>query len=183
MKRRAFIRTLAVAPAVPALLPQGAKAQAPTPTALQFSTADAAAEPVLQFFDATRFASLRRLCDVLEPAVYSNSPSALAAGAPEFLDFYLTKCPADRQALYREGLDELERQSQARFGRPFAQTDAAQAAELLSQLRQPWTYTPPSRLAEFLRDARTTVRPATRNSYEWERVGRGDSGNYWKPVE
>lgn len=173
MKRRAFVTAVALAPV--------ALAQAPAQIAV--APADAAGDPVLLFFDNARFATFRKLCDLLEPAVYDNSPSALAAGAPEFLDFYLSKCPADRQALYREGLDELERQSQARFRRAFAQTDVTQATELLSPLRQKWTSAPPSRLLEFLRDAREIVRPATRNSIQWERVGRGDSGNYWKPVD
>jgi hypothetical protein len=182
MKRRAFVKTLVAAPAVPALLSE-AKAQAPEAAGLTFAPADAAGDGVLRFLDARQIQTLRRLCDLLEPAVYSNAPSANAARVPEFLDFYLQACPQARQQLYRDGLGLLETQSQTRFGLAFALTNETQAAELLESLRQPWTYEPPSRLAEFLRDARPVVRSATRNSYEWERVGRGESGNYWKPVE
>jgi hypothetical protein len=184
MKRRFFVQTLAAAPTAKALLPSRARAQEPeTPAVppLRFAPADAAGEREFRFFDARRVATLRRLCDVLEPAI-DGLPSANEARVPEFLDFYIARCSLEKQQLYQVGLDWLDRESQSRFGRPFFATDDAQAAQLLSPLRQPWTYEPPTLLAAFLREARATVRAATRNSYEWDRAGRGRGGLYWKPV-
>lgn len=186
MKRRFFVKALAAAPAAPVFISQTAHAQAPEPPPavppLQFSPPDAAGNRAPQFFDARQAATLRRLCDVLEPSV-DGLPSANDARVVEFLDFYIAESSPERQQLYLFGLDLLEHASQDLFQRAFATTDDAQAAQLLSPLRQPWTSAPPPPLTAFLRDARATMRTATRNSYEWDRAGRGASSNYWKPVE
>jgi hypothetical protein len=185
MKRRVFVKALA-APAVPGVLALPAQAQDPEPPTavppLQFAGPDAAGDGRFQFFDARQAASLRRLCDTLEPA-FDGLPSANDARVAEFLDFYIAVSPPERQQLYLFGLDLLEHESQDRFQRSFAATSDTQAAELLTPLRQPWTPDPPGPLLAFLRDARATIRAATRNSYEWDRAGRGRGGNYWKPVE
>jgi len=79
----------------------------------------------------------------------------------------------------------LEHDAQERFRKAFADTDAAQAGELLAGLRKPWTYTPPDTLTAFLRDAKEDVRAATRNSEAWAKAGLpgAGGGQYWPPVE
>jgi hypothetical protein len=178
MKRRRFMQALVAAPAAaPALLAQ----DTPPVPELKFAVPDAAAETVLQFFDARQFATLRRLSQALEPA---GAPGAVECGAPEFLDFLLRASPSDRQQMYLLGLDTLEHDAQVRFNKPFAAIDEAQAAEMLAGLRNPWTYATPDALTAFLREVKEDVRNATINSEPWARAGRpSGGGQYWPPVE
>jgi hypothetical protein len=198
MKRRRFIQALAAAPAAPALLaqqaPQPASQQLPSQAApaeapLDFSVPEEGADPVPRFFNARQFATLRRLCDQLVPGAQA-SPGALEARVPEFMDFLIGDSPRDRQQLWLNGLEALERQSQTRFRKAFADTDAAQADTLFAPLRQPWTYEPPSDpIARLLAAAKVEVRTATLNSLERSLAAsggtrrRGGGGLYWLPIE
>jgi hypothetical protein len=172
MKRRNFVRALVAAPVAPALLAQQ-PAAAPAPAAaeipkLETAIADEAAEPMPHFFTKAEFATLRKLCDLL-------TPGSLDAGVPEFLDFYVGASPADKQHVYRAGLDALN-------GKEL--NDAA-----LAPLRAAWTYEEPSDpLARFLRVAKVDVRTATMNSKQFSAMastGRRGGGNglYWYPLD
>lgn len=197
MKRRRFIQTLAAAPAiaVPASLETNAQspagAQRPQEEAPKLETAslDAVADGMPRFFSAPQFAALKKLSEILMPPL-NNMPGALEAGAPEFLDFLIGKSPADRQQLYKGGLDALNAQATKRFGKAFAEVAEAQAVELLAPLRQPWTYEPPTDpFARFLREAKQDVRTATMNSREYTAAGSsggrrgGGIGQYWYPID
>lgn len=199
MKRRRFIQTLAATPAV--ALPvtselqaqQGAPAR-PAPTAedapkLEIASLDVGGETVARYFSAPQFAALRKLSDILAPPL-NGLPGALDAEAPEFLDFLISKSPADRQQLYKAGLDALNAQALRQFKKAFAEVDEAQAAKLLAPLRQPWTYEPPADpFARFLREAKQDVRTATQNSRAYIMAsssgGRrgGGMGQYWYPLD
>lgn len=214
MKRRDFLHGLAAAPAaaLPALqqpappstgqtppAPATPQPVAPTQTpatpaapaavpVLDTVAADTAATTVTGFFTAPQFAALRRLSDVLVPRL-GDAPGALDAGAPEFLDFLMAKSPAERQTLYRSGLDALQAQARQRFGVDFEDVTVEQADQLLAPLREPWTFAPPGDpLAAFLRAAKQDVRTATQNSVvaaEATRAtgGRGGGvGLYWYEV-
>jgi hypothetical protein len=194
MKRRRFLQALAAAPAAPGLLAQQAAQQAVQPVApLRFGSADDAGEAVLRFFNAQQFAALRKLSGLLMPGVSNGSvgtPGALEAEAPEFLDFLLSQSPADRQQLYRNGLDGLNSQSRKRFSKLFGDVEPAQAEMLLAPLRDPWTYDSPAEpVAAFLRAAKDDVRRATLNSREWSlaaaagRARAGAAGLYWLPID
>src|SRR5438046_3413722 len=119
MRRRKFFQTLAAAPAAGALLgqqpPPGAGA-AELPK-LETASAHAVAELYPHFFDARQFAALRKLSDILQPAL-NGAAGALDAKAPEFLDFLLGDSPADRQQLYRAGLDALDAAAAKRYHKP-----------------------------------------------------------------
>jgi hypothetical protein len=196
MKRRRFIQTLAATPAV--ALPVTAELQAqqgaparPTEDApkLEIASPDVAAEGVPRYFSAPQFAALRKLSDILMPPL-NGLPGALDAEAPEFLDFLISKSPANRQQLYKAGLDALNAQAQRQFKKAFADVDEAQAATLLALLRQPWTYEPPTDpLARFLREAKADVRTATQNSRAYVTAGStggrrgGGMGQYWYPLD
>ena len=206
MKRRRFLKAMVAAPAAPALFVQQAPAppnpvsdtQAPaTPTAspmaelpkLESTVADAAAEMLPGFFNAQQFAALRKLSDILMPAL-KGQPGALETGTPEFLDFLIGSSLPDRQQLYRTGLDALNAQARKRFDRLFAELETGQGEALLAPLREPWTYEPPADpLARFLRAAKQDVRTATVNSREGSSTsassGRrgGGAGQYWYPIE
>ncbi len=189
MKRRRFIQTMAAVPtiAVPvASAPaQQPARQAPDFPRLEMSVADAAAASNPRFFTAPQFAALRKLSEILMPALGGN-PGAVEAGAPEFLDFLIGQSPAERQKIYRTGLDLLNAQATKQFKKSFADLDETQAVTLLAPLRQPWTYEPPTEpLARFLRDAKQDVRTATMNSREWNTAGgrRSGIGQYWYPID
>ena len=197
MKRRRFIQTVAAAPALaipaaPAVLaqPPGA-AQRPQVEAPKFelTTLDAVGEATPRFFSAPQFAALRKLSEILMPAL-NGMPGALEAKAPEFLDFLIGASPADRKQLYKNGLDTLNAQAQKKFGKAFADSNETQAAELLAPLRAAWTYEPPADpFARFLREAKQDVRTATMNSREYATGGSAGSrrggglGQYWYPID
>jgi hypothetical protein len=143
------------------------------------------------FFSAQQFAALRRLSDILVPEM-NGMPGAIQAGAPEFLDFLIGSSPADRQELYKSGLDALNSKAAKSFSKPFAEVDGSQAVSLLAPLREPWTFEQPSDpLARFLRAAKEDVRTATFNSREWNTAGSSGSarrrggglGQYWYTIE
>lgn len=192
MKRRSFIQTLAVTPAL--AVPVAANDAAPSVTqqesaAIEIAVADAAAETHRKFFTALQFSALKRLSGIIMPPM-NGLPGALDAGAPEFLDFLIGASPADRQGIYRTGLDQLNSQARRKFGKHYADITNDQAVELLAPLRKPWTYDPPGDpLERFLREAKADIRTATVNSREYvtaESSGgrrRGGVGQYWYPID
>jgi len=50
-----------------------------------------------------------------------GNPGAIECGAPEFLDFLIGASPADRQRLYRNGLDMLNAHARKQFNKSFAE--------------------------------------------------------------
>jgi len=183
MKRRKFFQAVAAAGSVPALVGQQPPSERPSPQPLsqqpqqppagtpklETAIVDAAADPLPHFFTAQQFAALRKLSDILQPAV-NGAPGALDAKAPEFLDFLISESPADRKQLYRDGLDSLVKAG-------FSEADSAKAASILAPLRAPWTFEPPpDPLAHFLRVAKQDVRTATLNSREYNSAGASSGG-------
>ena len=81
---------------------------------LEVTSPDQAGEPVRRFFSDEQFAAMRALGNLLMPAM-NGAPGAIEAGAAEFLDFLLSESPADRQHLYRAGLDALNAQARQQF--------------------------------------------------------------------
>lgn len=193
MKRRRFIQTVAAAPAIaipataPAAQPAAQRPQAEAPK-FELSSLDVAGDTTPRFFSAVQLATLRKLSDMLMPAM-NGMPGALEAGAPEFLDFLIGASAADRKQLYKNGLDTLQTQAQKKFGKAFADLNETQAGELLAPLKQPWTYEPPTDpFARFLREAKADVRNATINSREYSTAGAagrrgGGMGQYWYPID
>jgi hypothetical protein len=157
---------------------------------LEFSTHDDAGDMQPRFFSAAQFAALRKLSGILMPAI-DESPGALEARAPEFLDWLISQSPPERQQLYRAGLDGLNAQAKKRFSRSFEELDAAQAAGLLAPLREPWTFDAPADpVARLLRAAKQDIRAATINSREYAatatsrgRRGAAGLGLYWLPLD
>jgi gluconate 2-dehydrogenase subunit 3-like protein len=199
MKRRGFVKALAAAPAVPAVLaqqttPPTPAPQTPPPAAeapkLELAIPDDVAEMQPKFFAATQYSALRKLAEILMPRV-GDTPGAIEAGAPEFLDFLISESPKERQELYRQGLDALNSEATKRFNKSFAETTSEQQASLLQPLRRQWTYDPPTDpLARFLWAAKQDVRTATINSREYTLAsasggGRRGSGVglYWYPLD
>lgn len=168
MKRRQFIASIPFLSATPAL----------------FAQAIANVQQVPGFFSPSQIATLRHLSDIIIPPI-GGAPGALAAGAPEFLDFLVSQSPAPTKSLYRTGLDTLNLHATTKYGKPFAGISAAQADELLSPLRDAWTYEEPSDpFARFLRHAKADILTATVNSREWiASTQRSGNGAFWLPPE
>jgi hypothetical protein len=202
MKRRKFVLALA-APAAPVLIAQQlapvSPAQPVQPAAraavelpkLETAAGDSVAQTMPRFFNAQQFSALQKLSDVLMPSV-NGMPGALDAKAPEFLDFLIQESPADRQQIYRTGLDALNAHSKKQFGKDFAGLQGSESDVILACLRKPWTYeTPSDPLDRFLRAAKQDVRTATVNSREYNASGAasgggrrfGANGLYWLPLE
>ena len=193
MNRRTILKSLAAAPAAvvrlkgqdPVKPPERPVEESPK---VETSVADSSAEPVARFFSPEQFAALSHLCEVFEPTS-ASLPGAREARAAEFLDFLIGKSPAPRQTLYRTGLDHLNGESTKRYGQPFAALERSQCTAVLEPLRKPWTFeAPEDALERFLREAKTDIAQATRNSYEYIAVAAKRSraasgvGEFWYPI-
>jgi hypothetical protein len=155
---------------------------------IEFGVPDAGAETIPHFFSASQLAALRRLSDLLMPRL-GETPGALDAHAPEFLDFLIDNSPADRKQLYRNGLDALNANAHKASGKSFADLTDQEADKVLAPLHERWTYAAPKdALAVFLRAAKADIMAATVNSREWIAVvsqrsrGAGGTGIYWHPI-
>lgn len=194
MKRRSLLRAAAAFPAAGLLRAQQPVVQPqPSPPAveeipvIESTMPDVAAVTVASYFSPAQFAALRHVSALIAPAM-NGAPGALEVEAPEFLDFLLGESPADRQALYRTGLDELNSRAQQRFGTIFARLTATQADDVLAPLRAPWSANPDP-FTQFLQTAKQDILQATQNSRAWIRAvskrerGAGGLGMYWFPIE
>jgi len=154
------------------------------------SVADVGAEMLPKFFTPAQFSALRKVSDLLLPAM-NGAPGALDAQAPEFLDFLIGESLPDRQHVYRAGLDSLNQQATQQFHKPFGELENQQADVLIAPLHKPWTFDEPADpIAAFLRVAKQDVRTATVNSREYSSAaltggGRrmGGGGLYWYPLD
>src|SRR5215217_3728840 len=114
MKRRKLLQSIIAAPAL-AAIPKPVAAQttayaskeaSPDNFKLALTPPDAVAQPEPRFFTPPQRAALEHLGDILMPKV-GDRPGSQEANAPRFLEFLLSQSPADRQALYKNGLDHL----------------------------------------------------------------------------
>lgn len=203
MQRRKFVRVLIAAGLAPRfLLAQQAGNPAPPPPAPvpwtlglnpltplpHTESVDAVAEADLGFFSAEEMATLTRLSELLLPAI-GTRPGAIAAGTPAFLDFLIGKSPTERKRLYTAGLDWLNAESRRKYGKPFVETNGAQADAMVKPWMRTWmTDHPPTELhADFLNIAHADIRVATMNSKAWSDAvspqDRDANGLYWSPID
>jgi hypothetical protein len=195
MKRRQILQGLAAIPTAgflrgqqPVVPPKSAPAALQEIPVIASTIPDVASAPLHGYFSQEQFDALRRLSDVIAPAMH-GIPGATAAGAPEFIDFLIGKSPEPRQKLYRDGLDDLNRQARERFNIPFSEISQAQADAILAPLRQQWTATAGDPLVEFLRASKEDILQATQNSREWISVvsrrvrSASGTGTYWRTID
>jgi hypothetical protein len=191
MRRRRFTQSLLAVPTA-AALPTASALWGQEIPKIEFAVPDVGAEPVPHFFPPPQMSALRRLSDLILPAI-NGTPGALDARAPEFLDFLIGQSPADRKQLYRAGLDALNSGARTKYSKSFAELDATQADAILAPLRERWTNSrndaPADPLSAFLRAAKADIMTATINSREWIAVvsqrSRSASGTgiYWREIE
>jgi len=218
IKRRNFVRGLLIAHTIPAAViaeqsqsPPAAPQQQPPPQPntparqvprqpqnvpqLETIEIDLTAETSPRYFSALQFATLNKLAELLVPPAKGN-PGALDAKAPEFLDFLISVSPADRQQIYRHGLDALNEQATKEFSKSFSELDAKQADAILRPLlvARPWPQDLPSDpVRSFVAQVHEDLRTATTNSREWAEAaaksghhftrGYQGSGFYWAPID
>jgi hypothetical protein len=177
MKRRHLLQSMAALPLAPAAAAQTPAVASPVerPPEVAAVPVGAVGRPVPRFFTDAQFKALERLADILMPTV-EERPGAKQAHVAEFLDFLISESPADRQQLYRSGLDRLNK-------------DGFDAA-VLKPLTAAWTYEGPADpFAKFLLAAKEDVMRATYNSREFAaamegtRRGFSGSGYYWTVIE
>ncbi len=181
-------------PTPPPARPAGFQAQQNIPK-LKTTELDMTSEPVLRFFTPAQFAALQRLGAIMMPPLKGN-PGALDAHAPEFLDFLIGASPADRQKLYRDGLDHLDTLAKQKFSSTFAKLDDKQADAVLKPLMvvRYWPQDrPKDKYQDFAAQVHDDLRTATQNSREWAEAsaksgrsfnrGGNSRGFYWAPID
>jgi hypothetical protein len=195
MKRRSLLRAAAALPAAAGLLRSQQPVVPPQPSppaveeipVIESTIPEMAAVTVASYFSPEQFAALIHLSDLIAPAM-QGVPGAVEAEAPQFLDFLIGESPADRQSLYRTGLDELSHRARQQFEKSFAQLAPAEAARVLEPLRAPWSVNP-DLFTHFLRTAKQDILQATQNSHAWIREmskrdrSAGGLGMYWFPID
>jgi hypothetical protein len=162
---------------------------------LTVTAADISAETRQHYFSQEQFAVLQKLGTIFMPPMKGN-PGALDAQAPDFLDFLISVSPAERQKLYRDGLDTLNAQAKQKFRKGFAELDANESAAILKPLLtvRLWVQDRPSDpMQNFVAQVHDDLRTATTNSRAWaeasakagRRFTRGSrtSGYYWLPID
>jgi len=157
---------------------------------IPLSQPDAVAMTEVRYFTPVRYATLVHLCEIMMPAS-EDHPSAIKAGAPEFLDFYLGASPAEQQTLYNSGLDRLDVDCRKQFNIPFVKADAKQADALIRPNLKGWMNDHPPResQARFINLVHRDIRTATINSPAWATAAEasGDRspgvGLYWAPID
>ena len=93
-----------------------------------------------KFFSAHEWATVTLLAGIIIPKD-EKSGDAVAAGAPEFIDFMMVDRP-EGQVPMRGGLRWLDNESNTRFGKSFREVTDAQRAELLDDIAYPKTARP-----------------------------------------
>lgn len=157
---------------------------------IPLSQPDVVASTEVRYFTPERYATLVRFSEVLMPAG-EDYPSALKAGTPEFLDFYLGASPADNQAMYNNGLDRLNSDCMKQFKVPFAKADEKQADAVIRPHLRGWMndHPPKEEHVRFVNLAHRDIRTATINSPAWAAAAEAAGertpgvGLYWSPIE
>lgn len=151
---------------------------------------DAVAEATTQYFSDRQMKTLRRLCEILMPPS-KGYPGAIEAGAPEFLDFLIGVSLEDRQKLYQSGLDRLESDAKHHFSISFAETQPAQADQLIRPWLRAWMneHPPADPYEHFINLVHSDIRTATVNSQAWSEAATAkglrtpDMDLYWYPID
>ncbi|QHS53954.1 gluconate 2-dehydrogenase subunit 3 family protein [Edaphobacter sp. 12200R-103] len=157
---------------------------------IPLSQPDVVAMTEARYFTPVRYATLVHLCEIMMPAS-EDHPSAIKAGAPEFLDFYLGASPVKEQTMYNEGLDRLNEDCMKQFNVPFAKADEKQADAVIRPHLKGWMNKHPPREGQerFMNLVHFDIRNATINSPAWAVAAQasGDRmpgvGLYWAPIE
>jgi hypothetical protein len=205
MRRRDFVRSLlatvfasrglaaqqAAKPQLPIAAPvpwtMGLNPKTPIPHTV---VSEGIAEAKLSFFTPPQMESLKRLSDLLLPAM-GGRPGAVEAATPQFLDMMIGQSPVGRKKVYSGGIDWLEAEAQKKYKLSFSKLDDDQASALLKPWLRTWMsdHPPVESHADFVNVAHDDIREATFNSEAWAEAQPTGSmeripvGIYWSPVD
>ncbi|MBS1822783.1 MAG: gluconate 2-dehydrogenase subunit 3 family protein [Acidobacteria bacterium] len=157
---------------------------------IPLSQPDAVAMTEARYFTPVRYATLVHLCEIMMPAG-DEYPSAMKAGTPEFIDFFIGASPADKQTMYNDGLDRLNADTLKQFKVPFAKADEKQADAVIRPHLKGWMNDHPPREGQerFINLAHRDIREFTMNSPAWAAAAEASGertpgvGLYWYPIE
>ena len=90
-------------------------------------------QTALHFFKAQELATIATIAELIIPAD-EHSPGAKDAEVTAFIDLMVSVSPKATQALWRDGLAALDRQSQQKFSKNFKDLPGAQQVELLTEI-------------------------------------------------
>src|SRR5215469_774227 len=136
MLRRDLLRVLSAAAVVPVLPPE---------VTLLLKQAQTSAGYGLRILTPHQNAIVVAMIDLLIPA--TDTPGAKAARVNEFMDVILTDwATAEESARFLAGLDDVDTQANALFGKSFLETSPAQQSAMLQALDDSvdWLHGPPS---------------------------------------
>lgn len=152
----------ASSPAAVSRLQQSASFHTPN---IPITQPDAVATTDTRYFTPVRYATLVAFSKLLMPGG-DGYPGAIDAGAPEFLDFLIGASPADRQAMYNNGLDRLNADTLKGCKMPFAQASAKDADTVIRPHLRTWIndHPPTEPHLLFVNQVHRDVREATLNS-------------------
>jgi hypothetical protein len=173
----------------PAMARVQAMARFHTPN-IPISQPDVVAMTDARYFTPVRYATLVHLCEIMSPAG-DGYPSAIKAGTPEFLDFYIGASPDEQQTMYNNGLDRLNEDCMKQFNVPFAKADAKQADAVVRPHLKGWMNDHPPREGHvrFINLVHRDIRTATINSPAWAMAAEATGertpgvGLYWYPID
>jgi Gluconate 2-dehydrogenase subunit 3 len=93
----------------------------------------APATQVHRFFNAQEIATVAAISELIIPAD-EDSPGAIAAEVPAFIDLMISESSADVKRLWHEGLVAIDKMSQKKFSAPFINANADQQVMLLKAI-------------------------------------------------
>jgi gluconate 2-dehydrogenase gamma chain len=137
--RRDLLQILGAVPAVAAVTANSATAQ--THSHLPMAPQAASGQYKRQTFDDHQWETVQVLCDLIIPAD-EHGGSATQAGVPEFMDDWIAYRTEedgneDLKAQIFGGLMWLDRESNAKFDKPFSQVSPDQQKQLLDRIAYP----------------------------------------------
>lgn len=137
MDRRTAVKAIASAASAPFLFAFGCTSSDVEDARLARQAVLAAGRPyVPEFFEDHEWRTVRILADIVIPAD-DRSGSATDAYVPEFIDIIMTDRGGGAANRMREGLAWLDRETDARFGRPFIECSDPQRREVLDDIAWP----------------------------------------------
>ncbi|NJL75585.1 MAG: gluconate 2-dehydrogenase subunit 3 family protein [Saprospiraceae bacterium] len=109
-----------------------------------------------KFFTEEEAKSLTAALDVLIPA--TDTPGAIDAGVPEFIDLLAADLlEAEEKQQFKDGIAQMDADSQAKFGKLFVQASREQQTELLVGYDNATFGTDTSNKNEFFENLKNTA--------------------------
>lgn len=126
--------------------------------------AEAKAQP-LRFFTPDENRTVIEMSERIIPAD-DHSPGAKAARVSEFIDLIVSESPENARQSWRDGLAAINKMSQSRFGKPFADATVDQQVDLLKEISKN-EKSPQTIEEKFFR----TIKNATVDGYYTSEIG------------